>query len=465
MPIKGNTLIIDIDYEPLDKQKAFHQSDAKYRLYIGAWRAGKTYAGCWEAYKQSFLYKKNCGVIFRRDFTDLRDTTMKTFFEIVPSEDIVSYNKSEHHVVLRNGSEIYFKYLKEGVKLGSLNLGWFFIDEAEQVSEEIFTYLHGRLSLKNASCRGWMVSNPPNTDHWLYKRFVQEKVDGYEVFFASTYDNAKYLPADYISSLEKLPESWKKKYLYGSFGFTPDGTPFYSGFKETYHAQDFSSYAPDRIIRGWDYGWHHPACVLTTFDAKGRWVILKEIMGDKTTIETFGEYVKLKCKEWYPDCKDYVDYGDPAGTQKSDKSEKTSAEVLSSMGIFVSSKASTYRERKEIIERKLSTLIEGVPAIVVDKDCKIIIDGFLGGYHYPVRKQGQSFNSSVVEVPYKDSFYEHLMNAIEYIAVNNFTGAETKEDNKTSDYKVVGSLGDVRYMDEDDAEHSSLYSRAAGGAR
>ncbi len=71
-----------MDYLAKAKQALFHQSEAKYRLYIGAWRAGKTYAGCQEALKKSYLYPNNCGLIGRKDFTDLRDTTIKTFFDI-----------------------------------------------------------------------------------------------------------------------------------------------------------------------------------------------------------------------------------------------------------------------------------------------------------------------------------------------------------------------------------------------
>ena len=461
MPIIGDTLQIDFKtYKPLPKQSLFHKSLAKFRLYIGAWRSGKSYAGCFEAYQHSSFYKKNCGIVFRKDYTDLRDTTMKTFFEIVPPEDIVDFNKSEHRVVLRNGSEIYFRHLKDGLKLGSLNLGWFFIDEAEEVSEEIFTALQGRLSLLNTACVGWLVSNPPNTDHWLYKTFNENIDPDFAVFYASTYENAEHLPTGYINTLEKLPESWRKKYLQGQWGFTPDGKPFYQGFIESLHKRKLN-YSPDKIIyRSWDYGFNFPFCSFHQIDAKGRWLVLKEIMGREITIEKFGDYVKLMCKEWFPDCQ-FQDFGDPAGMQKSDKSEKTSVEILASLGIYVSSKTSTYRERKEIIERKLSILIDGIPSLVVDDSCKVIVDGFLGGYHYPVRKQGHSYNSTM-EIPFRDGFYEHGMNSLEYFAVNIFQGAETLEDKTETSYRTVGDLGDIRFDTNDDV-HSLAYERLTQG--
>lgn len=106
---------------------------------------------------------------------------------------------------------------------------------------------------------------------------------------------------------------------------------------------------------------------------------------------------------------------------KNDKSEFTSWQILASGGIILSYRTSEYRQRKEIIERKLSTLIGSLPSLLVDKRyCKTANDGFLGGYHYPDFKQGQSMNVKF-EAPFKDGFYEHVMNAGEYIAVNLFS--------------------------------------------
>ncbi|HDY68069.1 MAG TPA: hypothetical protein ENH85_09780 [Candidatus Scalindua sp.] len=462
MPIEGNTLKVKIDYQPLNKQAQFHDSVAKYRLYLGAWRAGKTFAGCQEAYKHSWLYKKNCGIVFRKDYADLRDTSMKTFFEVVPEEDIAGFNKEEHKVTLTNGSEIYFKYLKDGLKLGSLNLGWFFIDEAEQITEEIFTYLQGRLSLKNSARVGWLVSNPPNTDHWIYKMFEESSDSDFATFHASTYENEKHLPKDYIPSLLKLPISWQKKYLDGQYGFTPDGKPFYQGFIERIHKRQLSYNTEKVIYRSWDYGYRHPACSFHQIDAKGRWLILREVMGTDITIEKFGNYIKTMCKEWFSNVK-FEDYGDPAGEQVSDKSEKTSVEILASLGIFVTSKPSTYRERKEIIERKLATLIEGIPALIVDEGCKVIVDGFLGGYHYQVRKPGQAFNPAIFEVPFKDGYYEHLENSVEYFAVNQFQGAETKKDLSRITHKVVGPFKDVQITVSNEEDNYGKYQRASAG--
>lgn len=425
MSIVDNKLTIDIDYQPLPKQSAFHLSGAKYRLYIGAWRAGKSFAGCEEGLKQSILYKKNCGLIGRKDFTDLRDTTMKTFFEVCPEELIASYNKTEHHIVLKNGSEIYFRELKDGTGLGSLNLGWFYIDEAEEIEEGIFERLKGRLSLKSAGCRGWLTSNPPNEDHWLYKQFELSKDPDFKTFHASTYENEKNLPDGYIADLEKLPPSWRKKYLEGQYGFTPDGTPYYEGYVENLHKQGITYEEGLLLHCGWDFGYQRPAFVVTQVDQFNRWKILHEILGQEMTIDKFADTVVLPYLAQNFSRATFIHYGDPACLQKSDKAEQTTYQILLSKGVFIHCKPSEYRLRKEIIDKKINTIISGVPSLLVHPSCRIINDGFLGGYHYPIYNNDKSFNDRY-ERPFHDNFYSHLMNCLEYIAVHIFTPIDRK---------------------------------------
>ena len=63
--------------------------------------------------------------------------------------------------------------------------------------------------------------------------------------------------------------------------------------------------------------------------------------------------------------------------------------------------------------------------LLVDNCCKILIEGFLGGYHYPQHEQGQSFTQNF-EAPEKDGYYEHTMNAMEYIFVNKYKAMTAK---------------------------------------
>ena len=72
--------------------------------------------------------------------------------------------------------------------------------------------------------------------------------------------------------------------------------------------------------------------------------------------------------------------------------------------------------------------------------CKTAIEGFLGGYHYPLHKEGSAFSESY-EIPFKDGYYEHIMNAGEYIAVNLFSPIEARKRTvQTQEFKSISSI-------------------------
>lgn len=426
--------MVQIDYDPLPKQSQFHLSKARYRLYIGAWRAGKTYAGCQEALKQCLLYPWNCGLIGRKDYTDLRDTTIKTFFEVCPAELVKSYNKTEHHVVLINGSEIYFRELKDGAGLGSLNLGFFYIDEGEEVEEGIFERLKGRLSLKDAACVGWVTSNPPNEDHWLYKQFELSDDSDFETFHASTYENKQHLPQGYIESLERLPPSWRKKYLEGQYGFTPDGVPYFQGYQEHLHRRQLRWNPALPLDCGWDSGRRHPAFVVTQWDGK-YWKVLAEILGTDIGIEQFVDTQVTPLLNAKFAGANLRHHGGPEYLQGNDKSEFTSWQILKSKGFFLNIRHSEYALRKVLIEQKINSIVNGLPCLQVDTSCRIINDAFLGGYRYPTVKEGQQFSVSK-DLPYKDGFFEHLSEALQYVAVNLFSPVKSAVRRKSEEPAV-----------------------------
>lgn len=373
----------------------------------------------------------------RQDFNDLRLSAMETFFEVMPPEIVVGQDKQEHRYIIgqqhddttikQPTAQIFFRGLKDLGGLGSQEFGLIVVTEAHEITEQAYRTLKMRVRQYGMPTMLLMEGNPPNEEHWLSQVTDpknEEKFDpDIEMVKVSTYENWDNLPESYRNSLESMPLSWKNKYLYGHFGFMPEGKPYYQGFKEHIHTGEFEWNSEKELICGWDFGYHHPACIITQIDMQDRWVWLREIMGTDMTIDKFGVMVKRIISQYYPNARCFH-YGDPAVIQKTDKSELTSWEILKNQGINIQYQTSTYRERKEIIEGKLSRLIGGKPALLFDKRyCKTAIDGFLGGYHYPVHRDGQAFGDKF-EQPFKDGYYEHIINAGEYIAVNIFRAVE-----------------------------------------
>ena len=351
----------------------------------------------------------------RQDLKDLKLSIVDKFLELFPAELITNKNEQMgwYEIAQEGGtrSRIYFNGAKDLGGLGSQEFGAIIVTEAHQISEQAYRTLKRRCRQENAPNIIMMEGEAPNEGHWLAKitNPTDESYDPeIEMWTISTYENWDNLPTAYRGSLESMPEAWKRKYLLGTFGFIPDGRPYYQGFKEMMHTGEFEWIPSKPLICGWDFGFHHPALLITQIDDQDRWLWLREIIGSEITIDKFGDLVKSQLNMLYPNAQT-IHYGDPAVIQKNDKSELTSWQILSSKGITIRYRTSEYRLRKEIIEQKMSRLIGGRPSIMLDsRHCKTSIDGFLGGYHYPIQKDGQAFSGGF-ELPFKDGFYEHCL--------------------------------------------------------
>lgn len=362
----------------------------------------------------------------RYDFKDLKLSIIDTFFTVMPNELFEDKNEQYHYYDIKSEtgkSRIYFNGLKDLGGLGSQEFAIIVVTEAHEITEQIYRTLKRRCRQTNMPCMILLESEPPNETHWL-SNITDPNYDGYdsdiEKWELSTYENWDNLPTAYRGSLESMPESAKRKYVYGKTGFSGAGKPFYSGYKDNIHSGEFEWMPNKELILGWDFGYHFPAVIITQIDNQDRWIWLREIIGRDIIIEKFGDYVIDEINTYYPKAR-IKHFGDPACIQKNDKSEQTSWQILNRKGIYITYKTSTYRERKEIIEGRLSRLIDDKPALMLDKRfCKVAIDGFSGGYHYPLYKDIQRWNERF-EQPFEDGFYEHIMNAGEYIAVNMFT--------------------------------------------
>lgn len=370
----------------------------------------------------------------RQDFVDLKLSAMDKFLnEVMPREMFGKRNEQYHWYEIKaendpsNPSKIFFNGLKDLSGLGSQEFGVIVVTEAHEISEQAYRTLKRRCRQKGMPNMILLEGEPPNEGHWLTR--LTDPLDpdfdkDIEKWELSTYENWDNLPVAYRGSLEGMPDAWKRKYLYGKPGFIPKGKAFYQGFKEPLHTGWFD-WNPDLpLILGWDFGFHHPA--VSFHQISNRWYILRELMGSRVTIKKFCGQVEAFINLNFPNAK-IISYGDPAGLQANDKSEKSSIAICQESGFPIKCRPngplSGYRARKEIIERKLSTIEDGKPILQVDHRCKTIVEGFLGGYHYVEENSEKAVNSKYEE-PFHDDYYSHLMNTMEYVGTNVFKPIE-----------------------------------------
>jgi len=220
--------VVDLSkyYENQPRQTEFHLCPSKYRLYGGAMSGGKTFAGCAEAIKQSLKYPGNRGLIGRATLRALRRTTLVSFFRICPPELIASYNKTDMEVTLVNGSVIIFSELNRSAdprleKIRSLELGWFFIDEASEVDGEYFAALTTRLRWMLPNGRrprytGFMGTNPEIG--WCYEGFVVRGNDAQRAFIPALPEDNRFNTEEYLEDMKRnLTDQDLQRFFYGNW--------------------------------------------------------------------------------------------------------------------------------------------------------------------------------------------------------------------------------------------------------
>jgi len=214
----------DIELAPF--QHDFVNSTARYPHMIGGIGTGKTMCAIQKGMILSEAYPSNLGLIVRKSFSDLQDSTMKDFKEYTGLRV-----NSKQDAVLSNGSEVMFRHgqqvgstlaeMKNGA-LKNINLGWFYIEQAEEfLTNDIFTYLRDRLRRANVGFRqGFMISNA-NGHNWCWRDWVNNPPSAdYFVVEANSFMNEKNLPADFVKDLRAMEleaPSHYRRYVMNSY--------------------------------------------------------------------------------------------------------------------------------------------------------------------------------------------------------------------------------------------------------
>ncbi|MFV0234177.1 phage terminase large subunit [Empedobacter falsenii] len=217
-------------YKPHPKQSEAHKCRAKYVLFGGAMGGGKSWFLCAEAIKQAMLYNGNRLVIVRKELSVLRRTTLITFLSICPKEIVKNFNQTSLEVTFVNGSTLTFidaNISKDPMlqKIKGLEIGWFGIDEANEISIDVYKLLKSRLRwiLPNKTkpqYEGRLTSNPEPC--WLIPTFIQSNNPD-EVYIQSLTTDNYDENSEYVINLKeafKDSPNFLQKYLYADWSLS-----------------------------------------------------------------------------------------------------------------------------------------------------------------------------------------------------------------------------------------------------
>ena len=130
-------------------------------------------------------------------------------------ENVFSVNKSEV-INLGNQSDILFRGIKtsagnQTASLKSLQgISTWVLDEAEElIDEDIFDTIDLSIREKEIQNRIILILNPVTKEHWIYKRFFEDK--GVQAGFNGIKDNVCYIHSTYLDNKENLSSSFLQR--------------------------------------------------------------------------------------------------------------------------------------------------------------------------------------------------------------------------------------------------------------
>jgi len=204
----------------------------------GSAGGGKSWLGCLRQIYRRTTFAETRGFIGRRDYTALRDSTMKTYFDLLRSMGYQSgqhytYNAQEHIVYFANGSEQHFRHMAyqpsdpDYNRFGSTEYTDAFIDEAPEVHQRAAEILLSRLRLghtKHGITPELLLTGNPG-DHWIKARYVMDTMGNMidlpehraRVLFTVADNPDETFRANYTRTLNFLDDYDRARLLYGDW--------------------------------------------------------------------------------------------------------------------------------------------------------------------------------------------------------------------------------------------------------
>ena len=278
-------------YKAFPRQKEFHESEAKYRLFGGAAGPGKTKALLWEAIRQALEVAGCDTLLLRRTFPELESSLISQFRRDVPRSWYKSYNESKHLVTWNNGSTTRFGYCRNENDVYQYQGAEFLfigVDELTHFTLKQWQFLTSRNRCpakvysdgKNAGkrivpCMAG-ATNPGNVGHaWVKALWVDhvppagfERADlykprDYDFIRARIEDNPIYAnDAEYRRTLEALPEHLRRAFLDG------DWNVFAGQYFDIFDIGRHTARPEEVRLEPWwprwisiDWGFQHPSAV------------------------------------------------------------------------------------------------------------------------------------------------------------------------------------------------------------
>lgn len=314
-------------------QAKFLTMPHKFRAYVAGYGSGKTWAGSAGICKHFWEFPKVNAGYFAPSYPQIRDIFYPTIEEVAHDwgmrVEIREGNKEVHFYNGRTSrGTVICRSMDNPNSIVGFKIGHALADEIDTINKikatQVWRRMIARMRDGTPGLRnGIDVTTTPEGFGFAYDQFVKQIRDKpdlnnfYGIIHASTYDNEKNLPADYIPSLvQSYPENLIKAYLNGQFVNLNSGT-VYSSFDRKLNHSDRTIKEGDVLHIGMDFNVLNMASVIYVLDDE-KITAVDEITEGRDT-PTMAQLIK----ERYPSHSIRI-YPDASGQNKSSKNASES---------------------------------------------------------------------------------------------------------------------------------------------
>lgn len=232
---------MDIKFKPTKKQyeawEYLNDDITTEVLFGGSAGSAKTYFGCCFLIINCMRYPKTRWLMGRAKLNILKNTTLKTFKDIIFDWGIsesITINHQSNTIYFNNGSEIIMKDLfsypsdPDFDSLGSLEITGAFIDEISQISNKAYEIVNTRIRyrLNEYNLKPKCLSSCNPSKGWLYTTFYKPYIEGrlpeYRKFIPALVSDNPYIDPSYVEQLKKASHSIQQRLLYGNWEYSND---------------------------------------------------------------------------------------------------------------------------------------------------------------------------------------------------------------------------------------------------
>jgi len=287
----GVKLGADKDYALEQFQDDFVFSEKKFPAFVAGWATGKSMSAIFKGLALSQESPKNLGLICRKEYTDLRDSTIQDFERYTG----LKIKESTKEIDLPNGSKIMFRHAEELDTLKNINLGWFWIEQAEELdSAEQWFYLLGRLRREAKRRTGFITANT-NGHNWIWEHWKEKpKTEDYHLIEATTFDNKRNLPEDFVESLKDIPDLIYKRFVLNDWNIA-EGLVWPEFSPERHVRASYEIPKEWKEIVAVDHGYAHPTVALFgAVNYDGQLIIYDEYYQKEKLVSDHAKAIKAR---------------------------------------------------------------------------------------------------------------------------------------------------------------------------